>query len=1637
MRKDEWVLQYSSPLAISGGASLQGMVADIEDGRWGTDESGLYIDAGVGTLRIWGRGGERPAPEIELSVPSTRDIREILAEHGIQALFEKGTKAPILVTGKLAPLVREALGQGKTILPSAAAWLAARDLLAAEPESVQSLAWLELSASGYLVVGVDRTGALKDDLLLVNPRCGAGSGINLDRVIQKLGLGREDVDRLLADYAGEEGQKRRQETTIRADRCGVFSSSATISDKNQGIPLGIALATTIKSEVLKACRKLPPGFDKVCLAGRVFHWRFARECAEDFLRSQGVREIGCDPDNFQILASLRSLARRVGTDGLAQPEPRLEHKPAMAEYPALAELKARYEADHRYERQVDAPPCLSGTAALASRPVHVALDVGSTMAKAVLADAENGEIYFLNSYSNSGDTIDTIKQVFHDLDTGGLAKLSVRGVGITGSARYQVQQALEHLYPELAGRIHLLVENYAHARGSIALAREHVRYLREQGIDDVDENFCILVDIGGEDTKVSTIALKEAELYSNAMNLKCSAGTGSLMDTLTAMFDLPSIANACAEAYEAPKGLAINATCAVFLMENARKLQVQGVPRSIILASANWAIVENMARTLWAQLDLPKRTVVLLHGQTMLSEPLPVAVTHRLQSYLGAPAYALVPPNPGHRACFGLLRTLEQTAPADAVEMPVYRLLESSFEKRIIQCHGAACDDKTACCNRTQLTCRGEDGAKRVSFTLGGCSAINELLAKQKEKHSAKPVRDTYKEIWDYMDGRHPRSDDPNRLVIPRSFAVSEWAYLLAQIFVRLGLPVHVDTVREQDLIDAQPLFNIDTCAPQIGAVGQYRRLAGEPHGMILAPQIEFLPTAGAGMGRTCTTNQGGVAVAMNLARLAKPEARFHLFNIDLGQLETGALLAQLGGRLEAVFRHYGIAPSEDCLSGAIAGAIADHHKLRQDAADLAADMAEEALSEQTPIALVVGREYILNPGVYDSHVRRLLRDKHMAVLPAYVLDMELNPDYAHIYWRNPHFIVSLLDAVARRELHKHLRHPRLSQAFKAIETGPELLPVIQVSTFSCGPDSVVQPFIAEIMRQRPFLLIQSDAVIKELAHLENRVNTYVKQLQLKLHDRLHVGTANSFQIHTLDELVNSTPIDREKDVIYFPTLSDNRVLTSILRGAGYTCIDNYQENFDLHKLVREGRRASGDAVCAPLAAVYADLERAVADFADRQKNGDPLVSGKQRLLYFDNKGPGPCRQGQYSDVHRLLWQKHAGETTAVNQGGCPVSHLEGAVRFLVARDTEGFDIGLEEWLQVRVHLGIILQGILHGLLFSGGAACRDHEEYQQFLADHQKLKEELFTLLEKFSGPNPRARRLLKITSGFGPVSHLVKYFAYQLSGREFWRPLRRFAARWVPDRPASSAAFRIALTGEGYMRTAQAEAIFRILLANLGFRRFSLVATPVWSYLEWCFDEYAEIQRDQLERRVADGKRDEARLIRAHIRTALGLKFVLRNLVARPLYRAAKLPMPLSSGRAMQATQELIPTLRPLSEISTYVGEALGELREGTNLVLNVGPNGCMVASMGEALTPAIIAAGRIHGGRIQHLFSADGDVNEELLTLALLKSMGPEGYYTTNPGSMRRALEKPCIGCRVLAPTIGIELAPHPLGEECTTH
>jgi hypothetical protein len=570
-------------------------------------------------------------------------------------------------------------------------------------------------------------------------------------------------------------------------------------------------------------------------------------------------------------------------------------------------------------------------------------------------------------------------------------------------------------------------------------------------------------------------------------------------------------------------------------------------------------------------------------------------------------------------------------------------------------------------------------------------------------------------------------------------------------------------------------------------------------------------------------------------------------------------------------------------------------------------------------------------------------------------------------------------------------------------EHGP-LLPVVQVSTFSCGPDSVTAHLVSEMMRRRPFLLLQSDAILKELAHLENRVNTYVKQLELGLHRELKIDDGPPIEIRRIDRLRSHEPMDPAHDVIYIPTMSDNRAATSVLRAAGFTCLDNYDEQRTLADRIRAGRPFTGDAVCAPLTAVYADLMAAVEDFRQRRERRDPLVAGKRRLLYFDNQGDGPCRQGQYADMHQFMAQQSYGSNGASAEApGAPIGG--GAIlQTLVGHENDGFNAGVPEWALFRIYQSVVVQGLLQDLLFAGGARCRDAAEYERFQAAHRALKREIYQVFEVFTGPGALGRGLVSATERIPGLGVAAKFAAYRLRDRRIERPLARFARVWIHDRALAPDHLRLHVSGEVYMRIAQAEDLFAKLIRLAGFRQFHLSLSPLWAYLEYVPEYNVECSKETLatlrETRARTGEARTRSEIDAAIRDmrrkgrrSHRLGWLLRYALARPLYRAAGVPMPPSPRQLLEEAREVLPTLRPHGELALYVGEALMELRHGIDIFFSLAPAGCMVTTMGDVLTPRLQAAVGHARGRIQSLFSPDGEIDEELLALALLKARGPQ--------------------------------------------
>ena len=324
------------------------------------------------------------------------------------------------------------------------------------------------------------------------------------------------------------------------------------------------------------------------------------------------------------------------------------------------------------------------------------------------------------------------------------------------------------------------------------------------------------------------------------------------------------------------------------------------------------------------------------------------------------------------------------------------------------------------------------------------------------------------------------------------------------------------------------------------------------------------------------------------------------------------------------------------------------------------------------------------------------------------------------------------------------------------------------------------------------------------------------------------------------------------------------------------------------------------------------------------------------------------------------------------------------------------------------------MKGILHSIYLKANSNCKNYEEFERLKLDYKKLKQKVYHILEYNIKPGKFSRFLVdKIERGIPRLGGLAQYFGYGLYNNNGLRKIfKEFGDKWIrnhsKEENLTNKKINIHVEGEIYLRVAQIEEIQKFLIDTLGFGSFNLTYTPMWSFFEYILESRIliankdiEMYRNKLKDDNVDGGNNKINnLIKEKEDYILGTSKTinnLRNILAGPLYKAAGLEIPEEIKKAIIAAKPVLPKYKPFGELVPYVGETISQLNHGINLVLNVAPEGCMVASMGEMLSPKMMQFVDNNKARIQHLFTTEGEINEDLLQLSLLKILGPEKYYT----------------------------------------
>ena len=404
---------------------------------------------------------------------------------------------------------------------------------------------VQIGGQSAFVIGLEG-GLDKPWRVARSPLCAAGTGRFLEQQAQRLGIAIEEFGPLALEWT--EAPPRI------AARCSVFAKSDLIHLQQKGWPVSAMLAGLSDSvaRMIRALRREPFAPPVYLVGGVAANSGVVRALAE------AIGESVIVPPDFALREAIgAALLARGAASRPADLYPRSEN--AIAAYRVERKLTATTSTDGWR------PADLSSIAAPVD--VYLGVDVGSTSTKAAVI-APDGEVLAKSYHMTAGQPLEAIKRVMADLVPGVEGKVNLRGVGVTGSGRY--------LVGAFVGADVVRNEITAQTRAALSL---------DPTIDTVFE-------LGGQDSKY--VYLENGTALDYQMNKACAAGTGSFVDELAEQLGVPTRNGDFARlAFAADSQLDLGERCAAFMSQAVTSAQHAGESLETIVASLSTSLAKN------------------------------------------------------------------------------------------------------------------------------------------------------------------------------------------------------------------------------------------------------------------------------------------------------------------------------------------------------------------------------------------------------------------------------------------------------------------------------------------------------------------------------------------------------------------------------------------------------------------------------------------------------------------------------------------------------------------------------------------------------------------------------------------------------------------------------------------------------------------------------------------------------------------------------------------------------------------------------------------------------------------------------------------------------------------------------------
>ncbi|MBN1901723.1 CoA activase, partial [Candidatus Sumerlaeota bacterium] len=690
---------------------------------------------------------------------------------------------------------------------------------------------------------------------------------------------------------------------------------------------------------------------------------------------------------------------------------------------------------------------------------------------------------------------------------------------------------------------------------------------------DIDPEVDTIFEIGGQDSKF--ISIDKGAIVDFEMNKVCAAGTGSFLEEQAERLNIDLKTEFTPLAMEAAHPVQLGDRCTVFMETDLVHHQQAGADRGDLLAGLAYSTVYNYLNRVVCGKRIGKR--IFFQGGTAYNKSVVAAFNKALGREV------IVPPHHEVTGAIGVAIIAHRQKGKVPSLFKGFDLSKRDFKLETFEC--------ASCPNHCEIHCVKMSGEKPL-FYGSRCEKYD--VDRSRKVVSGMP--DLFAERTQLLYAELKKESPPDAkgvVAIPLCALFYEHLPFWTAFFQSLGFQVKVSGMTNKPLINRGVEAVVsETCFPIKVAHGHILDLINRKPDMVFLPSIVDSPSTGFSQkGKSCFN----CPYIQSLPYTADAALEFKKYNV---RVFSPALFMQTGpAYMKKEMSRYG-----DILESDKSGIF-----MAIDKAYEAQDRFEKALQKRGREVLaelhsgkraiiIVGRPYNTCDSGVNLDLPKKLLGMNILPIPMDFLpldDIPYDSSYLNMYWRSGQRIL------------KAARFIRERQGLYAL----------YVTNFGCGPDSFLLKFFARELGDKPFLQIEIDEHSAD-AGVITRCEAFL--------DTIAGFNGAVPQRYAGGSIISISKIPKGF-TFYIPYMCNHaHVLESLFQGQGFDA--RVMDPPDDESL-SWGRKYTTGKECYPALLTTGDIVRQV-----KRPGFAPDRTG-----FFLPSANGPCRYGQYGNLHRQV----------------------------------------------------------------------------------------------------------------------------------------------------------------------------------------------------------------------------------------------------------------------------------------------------------------------------------------------------------------------------------------------------------------